>query len=101
MATQETFSTEISITGSMSPDLAKAVGLSQKEMMRLQKSVTDFNKLAGKSQLAMAGILPPTVKVANELRKTYDMGSKLADSFKRIGELASGVAIGDLIADGL
>lgn len=85
----------------MSPDLAKAVGLSQKEMMRLQKSVGDFNKLAAKSQLAMAGILPPTTKVTAAIKKTNDEANALADTFKRIGEIAAGVSIGSMIEDGL
>jgi hypothetical protein len=51
--------------------------------------VNGLSKMMGKSQLAMAGILPPTTKVTAEIRKSYDMSNKLAESFRRIGELAA------------
>src|SRR5258708_34528589 len=97
----KSFETSVSITGSLSPDLAKAVGMSVKELSRMQQYVTGLNKMMGKSKLAMAGIVPEAVKVTAAIKKTNDMGNALADTFKRIGELASGVAIGDIIANGL
>ena len=55
----------------------------------------------GKSSLAMAGVAPEAVKVTAAIKKTNDQANALADTFKRIGEIAAGVSIGDAISSGL
>jgi hypothetical protein len=96
-----TYSTTVQISGSVSPDLMKATGMTARELSKLQSYVSGLNKLMGTSQQRMAGTLPPTTKVTAELKRSYDMGNKLAESFQRIGEIAAGISIGEIVANGL
>jgi hypothetical protein len=54
-----TYSTTVQISGSVSPDLMKATGMTARELSKLQSYVSGLNKLMGTSQQRMAGTLPP------------------------------------------
>jgi hypothetical protein len=88
------YQTNIQIGGAVNPSLAKAIGLSQSQMALLTKSVNTFNALAKKSQLAVNG-LPPSLQRANTQVNQLNAG------FTKMGNIVKGVAIGDLIADGV
>lgn len=96
-----TYSTTLQISGSLDPSLQKVVGISQKELSKMANYVNGLNKMMGKSSLAMAGLAPAATKATVEIRKSYDMSNKLAESFQRIGEITAGIGISEMITSGL
>jgi len=89
------YTVDLSIHGGVSPDVAKSVGLSMRELGKLNSYIGGMNKLMQKSALTMNGIVAPTKKLEEQMEKANNPARGLSDSFKRIGEIAAGVFSGE------
>jgi tape measure domain-containing protein len=95
------YSTNIEISGKIDPSVASAIGLSVKELAKINAAYNTINKLQKQANLAANGLPPALVKTTVEITKTQRAAEALGNSFKRIGEIAAGVSIGDMISSGL
>jgi hypothetical protein len=96
MAISKNCKTEIEISGAMSPSVAKAVGLSVKELYKINAAYATITAAQRKANLAANGLPPALQKTTVEITKATRASQALATSFKRIGEFAAG----ELIARG-
>jgi len=89
----QNYQTTISVGGSVSPSLAAA-------MKKVQTDVKSLDALLKKANVTGSGLSPQLQKATTQMHKLTQESNAFANSLKRICEIGSGVAIGDLIANG-
>jgi tape measure domain-containing protein len=94
MAEQTQFTTKIIVSGAVDSSLAKAMGISEAAMRKLNELTTKLgsnNKVVAKSYMTFAP----------ELQKAQVQADRLSSSMRRVGEIAAGISIGETIVSGL
>jgi hypothetical protein len=88
-----TFTTKIIVSGALDPSLAKTMGYSNQQLMKMNQminSIGSSNKVVVKSFATFAP----------ELQKANIQAQTLGGSFKRVGEIVAGIGIADTIVGG-
>jgi hypothetical protein len=94
MSASKTFETSILLTGSESPQLAKAMASGAAKLQQISKLVNQTSK-------QFAGMSGSADGLSPALQRAKQHSDRLGDSLRRVSEIGAGVAIGDLIAGGL
>jgi hypothetical protein len=95
------YNTTIELTGQVDPSVAKAIGLSVKELAKINAAYNTINKLQKQANLAANGLPPVLQKTTVEIAKASRKAEELANSFKRVQEVAAGVFEGEFFLGAL
>jgi hypothetical protein len=89
------FETVIELTGKVDPSVAKAIGLSVRELGKINAAYSTINKLQKQANLAANGLPPALQKTTVQIAKANRAAEQLGNSFKKAGEIAAGVFAGE------
>jgi tape measure domain-containing protein len=94
MAEQTQFTTKIIVSGAVDPSLAKAMGISQAALTKMNQLTQQLGK---NNQITVKHF----ATFAPELQKAQLQADRLGGSMRRVSEIVAGVGIADAIVGGL
>jgi hypothetical protein len=95
------FETTIELSGKIDPSVAKAVGLSVKELYKINQAYNTIAKLQKQANLNANGLPPVLQKTTVQIEKANRAAQELGNSFKRVQEIAAGVFEGEFFLGAL
>jgi hypothetical protein len=101
MPSPKVLSSTIELTREIDPSVAKVVGLSVKELYKINQAYNTIAKLQKQANLNANGLPPVHQKTTVEISRTNRAAQESGNSFKRISEVASGIGIADIFVSGL